>query len=127
MPNVAILPTPLARASAASINPRNRGTCGIYDVAGRLGQAHRQPKYICASIDALIAGAGFPRPYPLARAGRLIHDCHADSRWPLAAVDDWFDSQLPPEARATVARAERVEIDSRLAARAATLFEGDAA
>lgn len=127
MPNVAILPTPLARASAAAVNPRNRSTCGIYDIAGRLGQAHRQPKYVCRYIDALIAGAGFPAPFPLVAAGTLADAVRADSRWPLGAVDAWFDDRLPPEARAAVDRAERVEIDSRLNARAARLFAEDAA
>lgn len=127
MHKVAILPTPLARATAAALNPRNAGTCGIYDIAGRLGHAHRKPKYICDQIDALIAGAAFPRPYPLARGGKLVTGAHADSRWPIAAVDLWFDDHLPPAARGAVDRAERVEIDSRLAARASRLFEEDVA
>lgn len=127
MPNVAILPTARALASAASTNPRNAGTCGIYDVAGRLGQAHRQPAWLCRYIDTLIERADFPAPFPLARGGKLVRGVHSDSRWPYASIDAWFDGQLPPEARAVVDRAERAEIDSRLSARAASLFQDSAA
>ncbi len=127
MSTVAILPTPLARATAASINPRNRETCGIHDIAGRLGQAHRRPAYILGTIDALIAERGFPVPYPLMRGGKLSQAAHADSRWPRAAVDAWFDNALPPSARGAVASAERHEIDSRLAANAMRLFEEEVA
>lgn len=123
MPTVAVLPTPRARAVAAGINPRNSSTCGIFDVAGRLGQAHRKPKYICDTIDGLIAEAGFPKPFPLIRAGKLQYDAHSDSRWATAAVDAWFHDQLPPAARGLVGDAERVQVDSRLSANLSSLFE----
>jgi hypothetical protein len=123
MPTVAVLPTPRARAVAAGINPRNSSTCGIFDVAGRLGQAHRKPKYICDTIDGLIAEADFPAPFPLVRAGKLQRGTHGDSRWPVAAVDAWFLDQLPPAARGLVGDAERVQVDSRLNANLVDLFE----
>lgn len=126
MPNVAVLPTPLARAALAGINPRNAATCGIYDIAGRLGQAHRKPKYLCDTLDTLIRDAGFPAPLPLVKAGRLAKSVCGDSRWNRATVEIWFDGHLPPEARAHVAVAERVEVDSRLNANLGRLF-GDVA
>jgi predicted DNA-binding transcriptional regulator AlpA len=125
-----VLPTRLAQAAlagqaGAARNPRNSGTCGLYDIAGRLGQAHRSPAYLCRTIDALIAGEAFPSPYPLVSAGRLVKGAHRDSRWPIAAVDAWFEDRLPPNARDLVDQAERVEIDSRLSARAVQLFGGE--
>lgn len=128
MPNVAILPTPRARAAVAATNVRNAGTSGIFDIAGRLGQAHRRPRYICDTIDALIAHEGFPAPYPLVRGGALVRSVHADSRWPTAAVDHWFDNQLPPGARAAIVSADRRDVDDRLSTNLAGLFgEGGAA
>ena len=127
MASVALIPTPLARAAvAAGRNPRNNGTCGIFDVAGRLGQAHRRPAFLCTYLDGLIASAGFPAPFPVLRAGVLTDEVHTDSRWPLVAVEAWFDDRLPPGARGLVAQAERVEIDSRLSSRAFLLFGGAA-
>lgn len=127
MPNVAILPTPLARAAAASTNPRNGDTCGIYDIAGRLGQAHRRPAYVTGTINALIQEKGFPRPWPLMKSGRLSDDAHADSRWARGLVEAWFDNAVPPEARVHADRADRAAIDSRLAVSAARLFDEAAA
>ena len=126
MPNVAVLPTPLARAALAGSNPRNAATCGIYDVAGRLGQAHRRPKWVCDYIDQLIASAGFPAAYPLLKGGALARTTQADSRWCRVAVDLWFDDQLPPGTRAAGAVAERVEVDSRLSTNLSRLFGGAA-
>ena len=123
MSNLAILPTPLARATRAAVNPRNASTYGLYDIAGRLGQAHRKPKYLCDTIDALIAGASFPKPFPLRRPNGLSTAAHADSRWPRVAVDLWFDGQLPPEARTAGGPAERIEVDSRLSANLVHLFD----
>lgn len=127
MSPIAIIPTPLAQAAAAARNPRNEGTCGIHDIAGRIGQAHRSESYICKTIDAYITAAGFPAPFPIVRGGKLVAGAHKDSRWPLVAVDAWFDSLLPPGARGAIDQADRVAIDSRLNARALSLFGGDAA
>lgn len=124
MPNVAVIPTPLARAAIAARNPGNASTCSIHEIAHRLGQAHRTPRYICTTIDLLIAEKHFPRAFPLARAGRLVATTHADSRFPRAAVDAWFDGQMPP---GTSAAAERVEVDSRLSTNLRQLFAEDAA
>ena len=126
MHKIAVLPTPLARAALAGSNPRNAATCGIYDIAGRLGQAHRRPRWLCHYLARLVAEAGFPAAFPLLRGGALAAGIHADSRWSRATVDAWFDGQLPPAARAAGALAERVEVDSRLSVNLATLF-GDAA
>ena len=122
MPDIAILPTARARTAAADLNPRNRDTCGVYDVAGRLGQAHRDLPWLRRYLDRLIEHDDFPAPFPLIRSG-----VQAASRWPVVAVDAWFDGQLPPAARALVGQAERYAIDARLAAGAATLFPGDVA
>lgn len=122
MPNVAILPTPLARAALAGSNPRNAATCGLYDIAGRLGQAHRSAKWLCAHVDQLIAHAGFPKPFPLTHRGRLVVGAHGDSRWSRISVDLWFDGQLPASSRDAGAIAERVEVDSRLSANLHNLF-----
>lgn len=127
MQNVAILPTPLARAALAGSNPRNAATCGLYDIAGRLGQAHRSAKWLTGYVDQLIAGAGFPKPYPLHHRGKLVTAAHGDSRWCRPAVDLWFDDQIPTAARDVGGRAERVEVDSRLSANLHRLFEGAAA
>jgi hypothetical protein len=123
MASVVPFPTAFTRSAAAGRNPRNADTCGIFDIAGRIGQAHRTPRYICATLDAMILGAGFPAPFPLARGGVLVDGAHRDSRWPLAAVDRWFDDRDPGTA-AGVGQAERHEIDSRLSARAMGLFGG---
>lgn len=120
-----VLPTPIARAAHAATppdNPRNAGTCGIFYVAGKLGEANRAPGYLCRTLDALIGEDGFPAPFPLHRAGKLVKGAHRDSKWPLVAVDAWFDDRLPPSARAVIGMAERAEIDSRLSANAAKLF-----
>jgi hypothetical protein len=126
MHTVAVLPTPLARAALAGTNPRNAATVGIYDIAGRLGQAHRRSKWTCDYIDQLIATAGFPKPYPLLLRGKLADRTHGDSRWCRVSVDLWFDGQMPPGARAAGAVAERVEVDSRLSTNLHSLF-GDVA
>lgn len=125
MPNVAVLPTPLARAAAAAANPRNRDTCGIYDIAGRLGQASRRPAYLCRTIDALIEAKGFPEPFPLLKGAKLSTAAHADSRWSRAAVDAWFDNALPPSARGLVDKVERQAVSSRLSANLHDLFPAE--
>lgn len=128
MSNIAILPTLAARAAAHSAlaSPRNASTCGLFEIAGRLGQANRSARYLCRMIDALIESRGFPSPYPLLHKGSLETRARNNSRWPRAAVDAWFFGQLPPDARAAVGDAERVEVDSRLNANLAHLFEGAA-
>lgn len=125
--SVTVLPTPLARAAQANANPRNVSTCGIFDVAGRLGQAHRRPNFICKTIELLIEERGFPQPFPLLRGAVLQERVFADSRWQRAAVDAWFNSQLPPEAQALDTAAEAVERNSRLNANLAYLFEDEVA
>jgi hypothetical protein len=127
MPDVHVLPTSRAAASAAATNPRNAGTCGIYDIAGRLGMAHHNPDRICRTLNLYVDKSGFPAPYPTERAGDLITDVRSCSRWATVAVDAWFDDQLPPAARGRVDAAERAGLDSRLSARAASLFVDDAA
>lgn len=135
--SVHLLPTPLAQrtigappalSSPTPANPRNRTTCGVFEVAGRLGLADRAVPHICRTLDALIAREAFPAPFPLYRAGQLVRGAHRDSCWPRVAVDAWFDDRLPPNARGQLDQAERAEIDSRLSANAAKLFGlGDAA
>lgn len=127
MSPVTVIPTALAQAAAAARNPRNASTCGLFDVAGRLGQANRSVPFLRRTIDALIATKDFPAPFPTVRGATIIDTVTADSRWPLAAVDAWFDDRLPPSARGLIGQAERVEIDSRLSNRAFTLFSGGAA
>lgn len=127
MSTVTVLPTPLARAAQAATNPRNASTCGIYDVAGRLGQANRRPQYICKTIDLLIEERGFPHPFPLLRGDVLKERVFADSRWPRAAVEAWFNHQLPPAARALDSSAEAVERNSRLNVNLDRLFEEEVA
>lgn len=123
MSTVAILPTPHAHAARAALNPRNAGTCGVFDIAGRLGRADDKPAKIIKTIDLLIADREFPRPFPLVRGGKLCDGAHCDSRWSQIAVDHWFEDLLPPGARAIVRDTERVERDSRLNARLAHLFD----
>lgn len=125
--SVTVLPTPLARAAQANANPRNLSTCGIFDVAGRLGQAHRRPNFICKTIDLLIEERGFPQPFPLLRGAVLQERVFADSRWPRAAVEAWFNDQLPPAARALDSTAEAVERNSRLNTNLSRLFEDEVA
>lgn len=125
--NIAVLPNNLARHSMAHANPRNAHTVGIYDIAGRLGQAHRRPAYLCRTIDALIAERDFPAPFPLLKGGELSTAAHTDSKWARAAVDAWFDNNLPPAARAAVDLAERVEVNSRLNRNLHNLFDEEVA
>lgn len=122
MPNVAILPTPLAARTHAALNPRNAHTCGIHDIAGRMGHADRNPTWICKLLDGLIVEAGFPKPFPSLKAGRLTAKVGRRSKWAIAAVDAWFNDQLPPGAQGLVRDAERVAIDSRLNANLGDLF-----
>lgn len=126
MSTVAILPTPHAHAARAAINPRNAGTCGTFDIAGRLGQAHFSEAKICKTIDLLIAEREFPQPFPLVRGGKLCNTVHRDSRWPIVAVDHWFEDLLPPGARAMARSVEQVERDSRLNTNLAHLFDDEA-
>lgn len=127
MSNVTVLPTPLARAARASANPRNASTCSIFDVAGRLGQAHRRPPFICKTIELLIEERGFPKPFPLLRGAVLQERVFADSRWARASVEAWFNSQLPPEAQALDSSAEAAERNSRLNLNLSRLFEDEVA
>lgn len=127
MSPITVIPTDFARRAEATGNPRNAGTVNLFHIAGRLGQAHRAPGYLCRTLDAYIALEGFPAPFPIVRAGTLVRTAHRDSTWPKVAVDLWFDNRLPPEARQLVDQAERVEIDSRLSARAMSLFADNAA
>lgn len=126
----AFAPAPVAapdapRRAAGPGNPRN-STCGLWEVAGRLGIAHRSAGFICRTVAALIAGEAFPAPYPVCRAGVLHRGVHGDSQWPRVAVEAWFDDRLPRDARGRLDQAERAEVDSRLSANAARLF-GDVA
>ncbi|WP_294277622.1 hypothetical protein [uncultured Sphingomonas sp.] len=122
MPNVAVLPTPLTHAALAANNPRNAHTCGIFDIAGRMGYADRSIPWICRQIDGLIAQANFPKPFPLVKGGRLTAKVGRRSKWAIPAVDAWFDEQLPPGAQASARDAERVAVDSRLNANLGHLF-----
>lgn len=122
--SVHILPTALARAGSADHHPRNAGTTGIFSIAGRLGIADRSIGHVCRTVTALIDAKGFPAPFPHLVDGALASTAHPHARWPRVAVDCWFTDQLPPAARGQVDQAERVALDSRLSARAATLFAG---
>lgn len=122
--SVHILPTALARAGSADHHPRNAGTTGIFSIAGRLGIAHRSIGHVCRTVAALIDDRGFPAPFPHLVDDALVATAHPHARWPRVAVDAWFTDQLPPAARGAVDQAERVELDSRLSARAAILFAG---
>ena len=131
-PNVTVIPTELARSAearrAASVrNPRNAGTVDIFHIAGRLGQAHRSAGYVCKTLDAYIAHEGFPKPFPIVRAGTLVKSAHKDSTWTKVEVDLWFDDRLPPAARGIVDQVERVAIDSRLSTNAMRLFADEVA
>jgi hypothetical protein len=127
MSPITVIPTDLARRAVAARNPRNAGTVDIFHIAGRLGQAHRSAGYVCKTLDAYIALEGFPPPFPIVRAGKLVKTAHKDSTWTKIEVDLWFDNRLPPAARGLVDQAERVAIDSRLSASAMSLFSGNAA
>lgn len=128
MTPVSIIPTPLAQAHARHVrNPRNAGTVDLFHVAGRLGQAHIPLKRLVRLVDAMIEQEAFPRPLPHLAAGRMTRSPSREAVWPQPAVDHWFEQQLPADIRGAVATADRVAIDSRLSAAAATLFEGDAA
>lgn len=128
MSQVSIIPTPLAQQHAQRArNPRNTGTVDLFHVAGRLGQAHIPLKRLVRLIDAMVEQEGFPRPLPHLSAGKLTRRPTREAVWPQPAVDHWFEQDLPADIRGAVATAERVAIDSRLSAAAASLFEGDAA
>ncbi len=122
MMSVTVIPTDLARRAEAARNPRNATTVGLFQIAGRLGQAHRPAAYLCRMLDAYIAQEDFPVPFPIVRAGTLVKTAHRDSTWPKVAVDLWFDNRLPPAARQRIDQADRVAIDSRLSASAMRLF-----
>lgn len=122
MPNVAVLPTPLTQAALAHTNPRNAHTCGIHDIAGRMGHADRSVAWICKLIDRLIVEQDFPKPFPALRGNTLTAKVGRRTRWAREAVDAWFHGQLPPGAQAQARDAERVAVDSRLNANLGTLF-----
>jgi hypothetical protein len=127
MSPITVIPTALALRADAARNPRNAGTCGIFEIAGRLGIADRSVGHIVRTIDAYIAHEAFPVPFPVVRAATLVKTAHKDSSWPRVAVELWFDNRLPPAARAAIDVTERHEIDSRLSASAMRLFSDDAA
>jgi hypothetical protein len=82
-------------------------TYGLGDLMRRLGQVeHRgRARSTAWQIDylrGLIADCSFPAPLPLrirdrdTRATRMTTDVQRASRWLRAAVDQWFEDQLPP-------------------------------
>jgi predicted DNA-binding transcriptional regulator AlpA len=128
MSHITVIPTPLAQAHALRIrNPRNAGTVDLFHVAGRLGQAHISLKRLVRLIDAMIEQDGFPPALPHLSGGRKIRTASRDAAWPEAAVDHWFEKDLPADLRHVLGGAERHAIDSRLSAAAMQLFDGDAA
>lgn len=105
----------------ADINPRNAGTCGLFDIAGQLGQAHRGSAYLARLVAKLIAERGFPVPLPTFRAGQLRETVNINSRWSSPAVDAWFESQIPAALAPAAAAAAQARTAATLANRAKAL------
>lgn len=91
--------------------------CSLFDIGRRLGRATATPPTLVKLVRALIAQRGFPPPKGFRLVeGRLLEGAAAvgrDSRWPLAAVEAWFDNAFPQHAEAELA-AERHDWSARL-------------
>ncbi|QJQ31806.1 hypothetical protein GV829_04555 [Sphingomonas lacunae] len=93
-------------------------TYSLSDIQVRLGQMDRSTRWLLSYVAKLIDGHGFPAPLPLQHGDTVDTMPRVKSRWPAAAVDYWFDVQLP-QGGGTTARAERAaaeDLDARAAA-----------
>lgn len=82
-------------------------TYGVGDLVRRLGQEQHgaRPRSLAwqlSYIADLITNCGFPKPLPLrirdrnTGEHRISTHVQRASRWQRAAVDQWFEDQLPP-------------------------------
>jgi hypothetical protein len=108
---VSLHPRPQAHPAPRSAEGRPVYTYGLMEVTARLGQEGRSTRWLVAYIGRLIGAHGFPAPLPLQLGEQLRTDVCPRSRWSAAAVDAWFDSQLPPGAAGIDAAAERAAAD----------------
>lgn len=93
-------------------------TYGVGDIVRRLGQEQHgtRPRSLAwqiTYISDLIATCAFPPPLPLRVRDRttglhaMTTDVQRTSRWQRAAVDQWFEGQLPPDTADAVGAAEQ--------------------
>lgn len=115
-------------------------TYGVTDIIRRLGQ-DTQPggrstsdRWRINHINDLIASSEFPEPLPLSEhgTGQLTRKVQQRSRWPLIAVDNWFDGLLPASALDAADRAQMLAAANDMDGRAHHLQlvrsgQGDAA
>lgn len=82
-------------------------TCTIWYIRRELGRADYGDGRLVTYVRALVASRGFPPPLPHEKRGHLVEEVTVNSRWLRSAVDAWLDDFLPPEAAASVDRAQR--------------------
>ena len=100
-------------------------TMGLGEVIARLGQqtgprGDRKTCWQIRYVEQLIASAGFPAPLPLLSGDGLVESVKPASRWPIAAVELWFDDR-GPAGPAAADRARQRAADAEMDARAAQL------
>jgi len=96
-------------------------TCGVGDIAARLGEPTRPARWQARLIAMLIADQDFPQPLPLMIGRRLITDAHPRSKWSRVAVDQWFDDRIAPDTAARIDRAAQAAAAGDMDARADAL------
>lgn len=97
---------------------------GLDHLARRLGRRHAAPATLVSLVRDLTDKKGFPPPLGFRRwKGRLVSGADAvcaKARWPLAAVDAWFDRHFPQHGLAE-SDVEQAEWAGRLDAAAMNL------
>lgn len=97
---------PITLSSASGQTDR---TCTLGYICTALGRISYGERRRCAYVRQLIAHHGFPRPLPTLHRRQLTSDVVASSRWLRAAVDNWLEDFLPPDAAAALdSEAQRV-------------------
>jgi hypothetical protein len=104
---------------------REHGGVSPWYIARRAGISDRSDAWILNTIRNLIAQEAFPKPLPhFDLQGRRRDAVNLHSRWIRAAVDAWFDGQLPPHVAASIADRRAANdgalLDSRAGELAAT-------
>lgn len=72
-------------------------TCTLWYVKRELASDYSDARFI-RYVQKLVDERGFPRPMPALRGSQLVDCVCAQSRFLRAAVDNWLDDFLPPDA-----------------------------
>lgn len=97
-------------------------SCTIWYIQLKLGRGDYSVPRMVRYVEGLIAHHGFPRPFPREKKGGGLTEAVGDkSRWPRAAVDQWLEDWLPPEAAVAAERARQAEAAATMDSRATRL------